>query len=195
MLTCGDIEQRLDAFVDSQLPPTDLLDVARHAAACPACEERIRRVTVLGHLVGTTVRDAAATLDLSGLWAAVEQRVDAVDHERRRQRWLHPIRGRTVPLWGAGLAVVASAALLLQTRTPVGVGPLARNLRSGAAAPVAQTVGYRPGTPATNRLTGRPMMNEAIVERLHSENVVQVKRLPKDGTTVIWVDYQGEPAR
>src|SRR5262249_62216559 len=46
-MDCQDVEQLLDGFVDTELSPPELLDVARHAATCTACDGAVRELTDL----------------------------------------------------------------------------------------------------------------------------------------------------
>lgn len=189
-LTCRDLDDLIDAFVDSELPPASLLDVARHAAHCQPCEDRIQSVTAIGHVLGTSVRADAATLDLSGVWAAVEQRIDVVDtrhhREHRWDRFRQAFGGPTLPAWGTAAAIAASAVLYLQQ-------PVTDHRTAVAdSTPVPATrISY---PPPRNSDPGKASINQALIERIKGSNV-RVRRLPKDGTTAIWVSYSPDGAR
>jgi anti-sigma factor RsiW len=164
-MTCGDVERLLDAFIDRELPAPMLLEVARHASACPPCDATLRQVATLGDLIGQTLADDAAALDLAPVWPAVAR---GIERSTRRRRWAQ--RLRTVPAWGVAAAALAASALLwLQASTP----PTQRPVRV-----------------ATARL--RP--DQAVIDRLAGKHV-RVRSEPKAGMTMIWVDYPGEPAR
>ncbi len=171
-MTCSDVAQRLDAFIDTELPPSELLEVARHAAGCPGCDGAVRELAALREEVAEVMRAEAETLDLSSVWPAVSVEVGRVD---RRRAWTR--RLRSAPVWATAFAAAASLALWLQrTPEPVRVA----TTRARAAAPE------------------RLPPNMAVIERLAGKNVA-VRREPKAGTTIIWVGYTpaaaGELAR
>src|SRR5262245_65564589 len=105
-MTCPDVAQLLDAFVDTELPPAQLLDVARHAARCPACDRDIRELSALRQSVAAVIDRAGRDLDLSGVWPAVAA---VVVPAPSRARGVPLTRGVTAAPGGAGtLAVGAS---------------------------------------------------------------------------------------
>jgi len=106
-MTCSDVAELLDAFIDAELPAPMLLAVARHAGACPACDGALRDVTALHETVERVTRAEAETLDLSGVWPVVAQRIDRVDARGAWRRRLH-----ATPAWGVGLAAAAAIAAL-----------------------------------------------------------------------------------
>ena len=190
-LSCRDVDEMLDAFVDSELPPASLLDVARHAAHCAPCEARIESLTSVSHMVGETIRGDAATLDLSGVWAAVERRIVVVDEQQHRlHRWDRVRRafsGPTLPAWGTAVAIAASAVIYLQQPA------LQRGARTDTMPRrgVINRVSYIPPRPSD---PNKASLNQALIERIKGSNV-RVQRLPKDGTTAIWVSYSPDGAR
>src|SRR5262245_27467948 len=105
-MNCSDVEQLLDGFVDTELPAAQLLDVARHAAGCTACDTAIRDLAALRQSVAELVEREAQALDLSLVWPAVEA---AIASPQRRARIL-PFRRNVpaAPLWGALMALAAS---------------------------------------------------------------------------------------
>ena len=113
-MTCGDVAQLLDAFVDAELPAPTLLAVARHAGACPSCDVAVRALTTLHDSIERTAREDADALDLSGVWPAVEQ---SIEHGESRRRWMR--RARRVPAWGLALAAAASAFFWFQAPAPL----------------------------------------------------------------------------
>ena len=113
VMTCGEVEALLDAFVDAELPAAMLLAVARHAGACTACDAVVRELTTLREVVERSVAAEAEALDLSRVWPAVSQGVERHD---ARVEWRR--RLRTVPAWGVALAVAASAVLWLRSPEP-----------------------------------------------------------------------------
>ena len=111
-MTCADVAQLLDSFVDAELPAPMLLAVARHAAGCPACDATMRDLTALHEAVERVGTEGGASLDLSRLWPALERAADRID---ARRGWMR--RLRTAPVWGVALAAAASAVFWL-TATP-----------------------------------------------------------------------------
>jgi anti-sigma factor RsiW len=108
-MTCAQVSELLDPFVDAELPAPMLLAVARHAAACPTCDTAVRELSVLHDVVERTARQEADTLDLSGVWPAVERAADRIDARGAWRRGL-----AKAPLWGIGLAMAASAFFWLR---------------------------------------------------------------------------------
>ena len=111
-MTCADVADLLDRFVDAELPAPALLAVARHAGGCEACDAAVRELTALREAVERSVVAEAETLDLARVWPAVSQGVERHD---ARAEWRR--RLRTVPAWVA-LAVAASAVLWLRSPEP-----------------------------------------------------------------------------
>jgi anti-sigma factor RsiW len=112
-MTCGDVAQLLDSFVDAELPAPTLLAVARHAGACPSCDLAVRALSTLHDSIERTAREDAETLDLSGVWPVVEERIERGDS---RRRWVR--RARRAPAWGLALAAAASVFFWFQTQSP-----------------------------------------------------------------------------
>jgi anti-sigma factor RsiW len=159
-MTCGDVETLLDAFLDSELPPPMLVAVARHAGGCSDCDQTIRSLTSLREAVADTVRREAEEVDLSNLWSRIDASIDAED---RRRRWSERLRG--APMWVAGMAMAAGLALV------------AMNYRDLQNVPRGTSV-------ARNNYP----RNHAWIDRVAGRDVM-LRQQPKDGTTVIFVNY------
>src|SRR5438445_613517 len=112
-MTCADVGQLLDAFVDAELPAPMLLAIARHAGSCPACDAAVRDLTVLHEAVERSAREEAESLDLSGVWPAVARGIERVE---TRRVWLR--RLRVAPALGIGLAAAASAVFWFRAPGP-----------------------------------------------------------------------------
>ena len=159
-MTCGDVETLLDAFLDSELPPPMLIAVARHAGGCSECDQTIRSLTSIRDAVADTVRRDAEEVDLSNLWSRIDVAIDAVD---RRRRWRERLRG--APKWAVGIAMAAGLALA--------------------------ALQYRDNGTATGvRVTQHKAFprNHAWIDRVAGRDVM-LRQQPKDGTTVIFVNY------
>jgi anti-sigma factor RsiW len=107
VMTCEDASPLLDAFVDAELEGATLIAVARHAAACPSCDTTLRELIALHEALGRHGQSDGESVDLSGLWPALEPELHRTDARRMWRRRL-----RSAPVWG-GLAVAASALFFL----------------------------------------------------------------------------------
>lgn len=172
-MTCPDVEQLLDAFVDTELPPPRLLDVARHAATCAGCDGAIREVAALRQAVARLVEGEAGALDLSGIWPAVAAAIGSRPTPRASVVPLH----RKVPVWGVMLALAASVFVWIG-------GP--------ARAPVPDK--QLASLPSSAPLRTMRSSNHADIDRLAGKDIA-VRREPKSGTTIIWVSHAVADAR
>jgi anti-sigma factor RsiW len=170
-MNCQDVEQLLDGFVDTELSSPELLDVARHAATCTACDGAIRELTGLRGAVAHLIEGEVRQLDLSGVWPAVASTLRA----NRPRRIGISILPRQLPVWGAVMALAASVLLWLGTAGQPPVTP-------------------KP-TPTGERYASRSRTwqsaNHADIDRLSGKGIA-VRREPKSGTTVIWVNHAVE---
>jgi hypothetical protein len=107
VMTCEEASPLLDAFVDAELEGAALIDVARHAAACKSCDAALQELIALHETLGRHGRADGESVDLSGLWTALEPRLAQTDARRAWRRRL-----RAAPVWG-GLAIAASALFFL----------------------------------------------------------------------------------
>jgi anti-sigma factor RsiW len=158
-LTCPEVRDVLDAFLDAELPAPMLLAVARHAAGCTTCDAEVRERTAVHEAVEQTLQADAEELDLSGIWPAVAAGASRIDRRRATVRRL-----RGAPVWGAaGLAIAASALFWFQ----------------GTGHPPEAT---RPAAVASRR------PNDAVIDRFASEGAhVAFRRERKNGTMFIMV--------
>ena len=169
-MTCPDVEQLLGAFVDTELPPPRLLDVARHAATCSRCDGAIRELTELRASVAAVLESEARQLDLSGVWPAV-----AVAIDRQGPAWprLTVLRGGAAPgatrMWAALMAIAATALLWFRPATH-----------------------QQSGKPMTIASAGRAArtINDAGIDRIAGRGIT-MRREPKSGTMIIWVSGAG----
>src|SRR5262249_51553672 len=103
MLTCTDAEPLLDAFVDSELAPATLLDVARHAGQCERCGGVVNELLGVRQAIAGTLDDLVAGLDLSPMWTRVDA---AITRAEGQAAWRERVASagrrvpRTAPLWG-----------------------------------------------------------------------------------------------
>ena len=182
-MTCPDVAQLLDAFVDTELTPPQLLDVARHAAGCVTCDVAIRELAALRQSVAALVEREALELDLSRVWPAVEAAISLP--ARRPARIFALTRGApAAPVWGALMALAASVFVWLSGPSTELATQVATQVASGGK-PVAATRTVAGTAPIrTLRAT-----NHAYIDRLAGKDIA-VRREPKSGTTIIWVNHQ-----
>lgn len=198
-MTCPDVEQLLDAFVDTELPPPQLLDVARHAAGCAACDGAIRDLSVLRQSVAALVEREARTLDLSGVWPAIAAAMDAGDQHplRPAARVLRLQRAvPTAPVWGALMALAASVFFWVSGPSRDTSSDIARPLRESLESARAETQVASAPRPTSGVAPARAMrpVNHAQIDRLSGKDIA-VRREPKNGTTIIWVNHTVEDGR
>jgi len=163
-MTCRDVEQLLGHFVDAELPPPQLLAVARHAGSCAACDQAARELTELHEAIAHTVEAEVAGFDFSRVWPEVERRITP-ERPQVAGGWR---RISSTPLWGGMLAIAASALFFLQM--PANTPPVVVQQKTKPA-------------------VSRPDRNQAFIDRLAGGKRVAVRREPKSGTTMIWVNY------
>jgi hypothetical protein len=164
-MTCGDVEQLLDAFIDAELPSPMMLAVARHAAGCASCEGTVRQLTELRERLVTTVQHEVESLPLAGVWHGVAAEMDRGQAARGRRGRL-----RAMSIWGTAAAMAAS--LMLWVGGPV-EPPVAPPVRLAAR---------------SERAAPRPLRNLTHIDRLAGKGV-SIRREPKAGTTIIWVNH------
>lgn len=174
-MTCADVQQLIDGFLDTELSPPMLLDVARHAASCASCDADVRDLTELREIMVRNSETAVDALDLSGVWSTVAAGIarDEVTAARRR-RW------KSIPAWAPVAALAAS--LLVWVSIPGDV-PTAQ-----APAPVEVASVPKPFRPVS-----RQQRNHAYIDRLAGKDIA-VRREPKSGTTIIWVNHTVDTA-
>lgn len=157
-MTCDEASERLSAFVDAELPGPELLEVARHAAQCPACERAIRDTIVVQQVLVREQHAALAELDLMQVWPRVAAEIDRLDAGAARPA--RRARMSRVPMWGAAALAMAAGALFW----------------------------FRSETPAPTRLAARARPNQAVIERIDSDGTrFELRRERKLGTTLIMV--------
>jgi len=160
---CHDFEERVHAFIDDELPDTELAAMRGHLGDCPRCEKIVTGFQKTGTLISTAVTEMVTAVDVSGIWQAVESGLDTElatpsvsAHEHPAQghpgsarwdstRWdsvrrvLDSIAARVNPGnlgWaGAAASVTALAMFLLLTGEQDGqVGDTGRNVTVAHAA-------------------------------------------------------------
>jgi anti-sigma factor RsiW len=95
VMTCEEAAPLLDAFVDAELEGPTLIDVARHAASCKACDDTLQELIALHETLGRHGLADADSVDLSGC---------GIRSSRSSLRRTHAARGAGgcgfTPAWG-----------------------------------------------------------------------------------------------
>ena len=183
-MTCGEVEPLLEAFVDTELPTSTLLEVARHAGHCDACDRQVQgHLAVRRALAEQSERDTAG-IDFTGVWSKVDAEIMRLDGQRTWRERSDAKRGRVprrVSLWGSVAAVAAGVALFVGIPAPDRVPVPEKGLSTG-------TVAQPPG-----RLAGssKRLPNHVYIDRLAGKDIA-LRREPKSGTTMIWVNHEVE---
>jgi predicted anti-sigma-YlaC factor YlaD len=105
-MTCDEVQDRLDDYVDGEASAADLHEVELHLASCAACrdEERLLRA-VLAH-ARALPREKTPPRDL---WTGVAERIAAGETERTS---VLRFPRRLAASWGGWAALGAAAAVL-----------------------------------------------------------------------------------
>jgi anti-sigma factor RsiW len=170
-MNCTDVEQLLEAFVDTELQPSQLLDVARHAATCSTCDGVIRELTELRGSIAALLEGEVRHLDLSRVWPAVDAAIDRQTPPRARLAMLAGSTPAAMRKWAALMAIAATAALWF--RSPA-------TTRVAGRAPVTVASAGR-----ASRIT-----NDTGIDRIAGHGIT-MRREPKTGTMIIWVSSNG----
>jgi len=174
-MSCSESEKVLGAFVDSELSPERLFEVARHAGQCDRCSAAVSELLAGRQAVADAIDALVSRLDLSATWPGLEAAIERTDAEvawRRRARSVRRRLSRTAPVWGS-LAALAAGAIFF--------------LRAPASLPVA-TVASDPW-PSAVRVASKPLPNHIYIDRLAGKDIA-LRREPKTGPTVIWVNHE-----
>lgn len=109
-MTCAELDDRLDAWVDRTLPEADRREVESHLAACPACREQERRLRQLLAHASALPRSVSPPRDL---WPEISRRIE------RERAWSWPrIRSWQPLLAVAAAVVIALLAVVLRQPAP-----------------------------------------------------------------------------
>jgi hypothetical protein len=109
-MTCQELDERLDAWVDGELPAAAAAEVEAHLATCALCRERERRLRqVLAHAAALP-RSVTPPRDL---WPGIARRVE------RERSWSRAAGGWSPwALAAAATVVVGLVAALWSSRVP-----------------------------------------------------------------------------
>jgi hypothetical protein len=112
-MTCQELDERLDGWVDGELAAAAAAEVEAHLASCPLCQERERRLRqVLAH-AASLPRSVTPPRDL---WPGIARRVE------RERSWSWASGGWSPwALAAAATVAVGLAAVLWSARPPAAV--------------------------------------------------------------------------
>jgi hypothetical protein len=139
-MTCRELDDRLDAWVDRTLPEAERREVETHLAGCPACREQERRLRQLLAHASALPRSVSPPRDL---WPEISRRIE------RDRAWSWPRIGS----WQPALAVAAAVVVAL----------LAVVLRQPAPTPAHTVVIPSPGAGAYQMHPAAVQMDPGLV--------------------------------
>ena len=96
---CEDFARRFDGFLDGEMDSHAMRAMALHASRCPTCGGDVERAEALQGALVRSVESELDRLDTSGLWSAIEARLEpprGALRERLREylaerRWFAPL--------------------------------------------------------------------------------------------------------
>jgi anti-sigma factor RsiW len=175
-MSCAEARAHIDGFVDGELSPAVSIDVARHLGQCERCDGTVQGLLAMREALVREADRTVASLDLSGVWAQVDR---TITHAAAQDEWRARLETRRrVPravAWGTIAAIAAAAALFL--RPTADTKPM-QIVKGGAPATVARAAGKR-------------LPNHVYIDRLAGKDIA-LRREPKSGTTMIWVNHEVE---
>ncbi len=105
-MTCQELDDRLDGWVDRTLPEEQRLEVEAHLAACPECREQERRLRRLLSHASALPRSVSPPRDL---WPGISRRIE------RGRAWS---RASWQPALAVAAAVVAALGAVVFWQQP-----------------------------------------------------------------------------
>jgi len=112
-MTCTEVDDRLDDYVDGSLSEGEFQEVELHIASCAACRDEERHLRFILAQASALPRELAPPRDL---WAGIAERIEA---ERR----VRPAWWTSVGLAVAAALVVAVGAALFLRNEPASMAP------------------------------------------------------------------------
>jgi predicted anti-sigma-YlaC factor YlaD len=139
-MTCHELDERLDEWVDGELPAAAATEVEAHLASCPLCRGREQRLRQLLAHAAALPRSVAPERDL---WPAIARRVE------RERAW----SWRSVGWSPVVLAAAATVAIGLAAVFWSGQSPAAR----------VRTVEIPTPTPEARRVAGTDGLSDPVL--------------------------------
>jgi anti-sigma factor RsiW len=175
-MNCREARALLPLFLDGELDGRQLRNVALHSTRCTACEQELQQLERLQDLVVGYVNAQTETVDLSGVWSAVETRIADVPVP-----WWNRVRAwwdaREMGWWPAPAAAAFATAALAAVLFWPGAGTEKSAEQVAQNAPIVD--------------------NSAILDEVESHvDSVAVLSEPDTHTMVLWIsdDATSSPA-
>jgi anti-sigma factor RsiW len=127
-MTCQELDERLDEWVDGALPAAAAAEVEAHLAACALCQGREHRLRQLLAHAAALPRSVTPARDL---WPGIAEQIE------RQRPWWSAAGWSPVALAAAATVVVGLVAVLWNSQGPSRV----RTVEIPAASPVATLAG------------------------------------------------------
>lgn len=173
-LTCGELEERLDDFLEGTLDDSAVAELELHLAGCPACASLVRDFE-------TITRQAAALHPFApprDLWPAIEARIAPAVVELSSRRRVHSpnvawhrFRSAAIAAGLMAITAVTTWTLAARDRSPtMATGGVPSTGSPDAAAPspspsALASGSARPGPDSTATVSAPERRGEAAAER------------------------------
>jgi hypothetical protein len=143
----------------------------------------VQRYLTLRLALNEQAEVATADVDFAGLWAKIDAEATRIDGQRAWRERADAQRERRTPrgrmsLWGSVAAVAAGVALF------VGIPATRQPSVQLASTQTAAGTGVRP-------VSSKRLPNHVYIDRLAGKDIA-LRREPKSGTTMIWVNHEVE---
>jgi len=178
---CGEFDAKVDRYIDGVLSPVEMADASRHADECTACTQTVAQYQQVRVLLTTAVTEKVAAVDVSGLWEAIDARLD-VPLTSVPASWTDIARS-----WLAGAVSTArSFGSVLGDVAPHRAGWVAA--AAGVAVVIALGMSGRdpgPNVSPPSRVASRGVRIDSM--EVGAGHSVSTWMRPRTGTRVIWV--------
>ncbi|MGH7818508.1 MAG: anti-sigma factor family protein, partial [Candidatus Binatia bacterium] len=102
--TCHDFQRRFDGFLDGEIEPQAIRQLALHASHCASCARAIEDWETIRQALASEIEREVEGIDGAKLWSAIEGRLEAP-----RRRWLPAWQIPSAGDWTAFVRVPALA--------------------------------------------------------------------------------------
>jgi predicted anti-sigma-YlaC factor YlaD len=142
-MTCHELDERLDDFVDGRLGDRESTQVQAHLASCASCRERAQQLRRLLAHAAALPRGVAPPQDL---WPGIRERIE------RRSAW--------AGFWVSWQPIALAAAAV--------VAALAAFLWSGSGPTAVRTVAMPSASPSFRPAAGTGTSDPVLAEAVHN---------------------------
>jgi len=109
---CDLIQERLGAWLDGELPPSQIAEVRDHVAACSACAAEKARLERLDAVLKRALESKAADAAFAPFWAGVRERIAREKSwSSRGAEWARGLFGFPRLAWAVSAAAVIFAVV------------------------------------------------------------------------------------